>query len=100
MQNYESKPFDGSKGPARLRGVAWQRDEHTQEWQRHQMRVYPDGEVYWSKLYRLVDATQPYCLVCLSNNVTFVEATSGGRVTWCCHDCDVGYFTVLAETPH
>lgn len=92
-----SKPFDRHKGIARMRGVAWQRNETTGDWERHQMRVYPDGEVYWSKTYRLYDAQLPFCLQCLSNNVTFYHATKSGKVTWCCHDCDVGFFTILAE---
>lgn len=90
-------PFDRSKGTLTMRGVAWQREDRTGDWLRHMLRVYADGSPYWSKTFRLQHDDLPFCLQCLSLNVTFHQADPDGTVTWCCHDCDLGFFRVAAD---
>lgn len=93
----KDRPFDRTKGPVRVRGVAWQRDPTTTDWRRHMLRVHGDGTPYWSTTYRLVDAELPFCMKCLSINVTFEQGLKDGYTVWCCHSCDVGYFVLLAD---
>lgn len=86
-------PFNKAKGPVHLKGVAWQ--QTPEGWTRHMLRVHEDKSPYWSKTFRLIDPDLPYCLGCLSINVTFVRASKQGQTTWACHDCAIGQFTIL-----
>lgn len=89
-------PFDRSKGAATVRGIAWQLDEERAEWIRHVMRAYSDGTAYWSRTI-WVDASQPYCLHCLSPNVVIIEDTPAEQIIFC-RDCVAGTYRLLKDS--
>lgn len=88
--------FEGARGPAPVRGVAWQFDQVFGRWNRTMMRVHLDGTAYWSSCTRLNDPEIPFCMQCFSNNVS-IEMVSTQEELLCCHDCEAGYFRIVTE---
>src|SRR5688500_17550681 len=89
-------PFDRSKGPAALIGVSWQHDDDNKDWVRHVLRKHGNGDPYWSRTVRVL-AELPFCMECLSPNVTFEGNSPTSGEIWCCHDCDRGFFRIIPD---
>lgn len=89
-------PFNREKGPAVLIGTSWQHDDENRIWVRHVLRRHSNGDPYWSRTVRVLEQL-PFCLECLSSNVTYEGSSDTAGEIWCCHDCDRGFFRIIQE---
>lgn len=87
-------PFESEKGPAPVIGVNWQFDDETRNWSRYVLRRHTNGDPYWSRTVRVLEDL-PFCMECLSPNVTFEGNSKTSGEIWCCHDCDRGFFRII-----
>lgn len=83
------KPFPAGDGVLTV-NLVWQRGR-TGEWERHLVRQLRGGDTLWSRLVH-VQAWQPVCLHCLSNNVTI--GSSDAPDVLVCGQCGVRYTIV------
>lgn len=83
------KPFPADGGVLTV-NLVWQRGR-TGEWERHLVRQLDNGDALWSRLVH-VEAAQPVCLHCLSNNVSI--RSGGVQDVLLCGHCGVSYTIV------